>query len=453
MALIASRRSNTNENENNKQKATKTFLSPEDRLQSILDEAEKDLGSTQAPIRAKGIVSLGRLARGFTGALSKEQKAPSLIQELDDAGQELGSVNKTLDDWIEKVLELSMKALDDEESYVFLAAIQTIVAVGDLHPKRVLPTIASAIVQGQLHSSATAPIPLSQEQVIKLAEALVFTIRRRAVTDEYAPILINLILRGGARQKVQDPLQKDRIRIQQETDNYFVNGRRDSDESTEHDTEDVVLSQKERWKEQDIRLKTGGPIFDFEEADVVRSLRISIVSELVASAAPHVLAPYIGLIAKLATEAMHLEQQSRIIQRAAALLARELYARVLAEATDLANALEDIEDISSRAAIPISTALAESDEEALLATLNNFGSGTSSTNAQFVPDSTVVARCREAIDVRNQADSAGVFVASKLIIEERHLLESLPALLRGIASSQNSDETNPIAINPIETLR
>ena len=144
MALIAARKST----ESTTPVSNARPLSPEERLRNVLDEAEKDLGSSQAPIRAKGMVSLGRLARGFTGGLTKEQKMPSLIQELDENGNELGGPgDKRITDWIDRVLELSMVALGDNESYVYLAAIQTIVAVGDLHPRRVLPKIATAVVR------------------------------------------------------------------------------------------------------------------------------------------------------------------------------------------------------------------------------------------------------------------------------------------------------------------
>ena len=469
MALIASRRSVVTDDN---KPSTKVLLSPEDHLQSILEEAEKDLGSTQAPIRAKGMVSLGRLARGFTGALTKEQNVPSLIQELDESGKELSGVDETMTNWIERVLELSMVALGDKESYVYLAAIQTIVAVGDLHPRRVLPKIASAIVQSQLQLGGSdtnngdfhraEPIQISQEQVIKLAEALIFIIRRRAVTDEYIPILANLMLRGGSSStlptqtsaKNDAPINQDPQRIQRETDNYFTAGRFQNEETTEGAPDDGnALTKKELWEEQDIRVKTGGPIFDIEEAEIVRSLRISVLSELVASSASQAVAPYVGTLTRLVIEALHLEGRSRIVQRSAALLARELYARVLREAMDLSDALGDIEDLSASAVAPISIALVESDEEALSATLRAIGSGKSTPNNESVADSTLVARCKEAIGLRDEADQKGVFLASKLVLEEHRKLEELPVLFRGLAKPSEGNDSNAITLNPIETLR
>ena len=468
MALIASR--SFVATDDNKP-ATQILLSPEDRLRNILEEAEKDLGSTQAPIRAKAMVSLGRLARGFTGALTKEQNVPSLIQELDETGKELSGLDETMANWIERVLELSMVALGDNESYVYLAAIQTIVAVGDLHPRRVLPKIASAIVQSQLQLGGSdtnsgkfhraEPIQLSQEQVIKLAEALMFIIRRRAVTDEYIPILANLMLRGGSSRtlltetsaKNDAPIKQDPQRIQRETDNYFVAGRIQNEETTEEAPDDGnALTKKELWEEQDIRVKTGGPVFDIEEAEIVRSLRISVLSELVASSASQAVAPYVGSLTRLAIEALHLEGRSRIVQRSAARLARELYARVLREAIDLSDALGDIEDLSASAVAPISIALVESDEEALSATLRAIGSGKSAPNNESVADSTVVARCKEAIGLRDEADQKGVFLASKLVLEEHHKLKELPVLFQGLDRPSEGNDANAITLNPIETL-
>ena len=82
------------------------------------------------------------------------------------------------------------------------------------------------------------------------------------------------------------------------------------------------------------------------------------------------------------------------------------------------------------------------------------GPRSSSTNTEVLPDSTVVARCQEALDLRKQAEDVGVIVTAKLILEERHQLAEMPALLRSIASSRNSNESaSPVVLNPIDTLR
>ena len=487
MPLIASRKSVTS---NGAPSGTPTKPpSPEERLQDILDEAENDLESTQAPIRAKGMVSLGRLARGFTGALTREQKAPSLIRELDaESGKELATGDRAMTDWIEKVLKISMVALGDSESYVYLAAIQTIVAVGDLHPQRVLPKIATAIVKGELdvintsrdNAPPSATIRLSQEQIIKLAEALIFIIRRRAVTDEYVPMLVSLMLRSGNTKisstkfaakdgpsTIREPPRKDSVRIRQETDRYFATGRFGDDETTEEEEDEDTAgpaTQRELRDERDVRLRTGGPIFEFEEADVVRSLRITVLSELVASAAnPSALVPCVRLLSRTATEALHLEGDgSRIVQRSAALLARELYARIVEEAADLIDALEEEEDQrASPTLLPLSVALVEGDEESsLCATLRSMANGERShaNGTTVATDPAVVARCSEALSLRTEAEQRGAFLASQLVLEERRALERLPSVvLRKLASTSmdgnSSDAIGIKLLNPIETLR
>jgi hypothetical protein len=123
----------------------------------------------------------------------------------------------------------------------------------------------------------------------------------------------------------------------------------------------------------------------------------------------------------------------------------------------LSESLVGIEDLSSRPVLlPFSVALVESDEAALSATLRTFAFGTNiSTNAEIVTDSTVVARCKEALSLREKAEEAGVFLAAKLVLEERHQLEELPALFRGLGNTSEggSGESKAVRLNPIETLR
>jgi hypothetical protein len=113
MALIASRQAP----ENKTSTANKPGpLSTMDKLKRSLSQAEEDLQSTQPPLRARGMVSLGRLARGYLGIVPKE-KVP-LVMELEHP-------NSAEDDpvvfLIQEVLKLAMVALSDTESYVYLA--------------------------------------------------------------------------------------------------------------------------------------------------------------------------------------------------------------------------------------------------------------------------------------------------------------------------------------------
>ncbi|VEU36861.1 unnamed protein product [Pseudo-nitzschia multistriata] len=461
MAMIACRGSNNSElQEGDMDTTTQKILShsKEDRLRNILKDAEADLGSTQPPIRARGMVSLGKLARGFAGTLSSTQTIPKLVMELDEAGEVLGG-DRAHDFWVYEVLRLSMIALGDSESYVYLAAVQTIVAVGDLCPRHILPLIASAIVVGELDSLSVSknsinatPIRLSQEQIIKLTEALIFIIRRRAVTDEYVPIIVNLMLHGTAIIEKDEAVKAARITekekklIHRETAKYF-----------ETSVSDDELNQKELWEERDVLLKTGGPVFDVEETEVVRSLRISILSELLAESSSAAFAPFLKAIVRLVVDALQLQSHSRAVTRSAALLAREVYAKVLSEGWDLSNALAagGVVDRSSCAVIPVSVALVASGEEEVLCAILKKGSSDSISKAT---DPTLVSRCREALDLRVQAEETGIFTAAILVLEEDKKLGELPGIFRelisvGGESSLGIDgEKNIFQLNPIEML-
>jgi hypothetical protein len=507
MALIASRKS-VSADQGHEKVATSTTvdddLSARGKLRRTLTKAETDLRSVHPPIRARGMVSLGRLARGFTGTLLPKEKSPpsSVIQELDESGNVIGdNDDDNITFLIGEILRLSMVALNDTESYVYLAAIQTIVAVGDLHPRQVLPLVASAIVRGELSTVISSPlstpasaIKLSQEQIIKLAEALMFIIRRRAVTNEYVPMIVNLMLYGTSAKKeknvvsnnkspegiINDDTQpnvyqknkdkKNGSLIQQKTHEYFTGPQNQGgDDGGEDDDDDDNIEKEDVWEEQDIRLKTGGPIFDVEEADVARSLRISVLSELVMSSSSSSsgtsIASYCKVFVRLIVEVFHLEDKSsRAVTRSAALLARELYSQLLQEAQNLATAISGTNHFgggggggavngrssSSTSDIPFAVALISSDEELLLATLQRqFALEVEST----VDDPTTIARCREAVSIREQADTEGIFIAANLLIEERNKLNELPEIFRNMTSSTNRDGNCRIFhLNPVETL-
>ena len=100
-----------------------------DKLKRSVLQAEEDLQSTQPPIRARGMVSLGRLARGFTGIIPKE-KIP-LVTEFEESSESEEDPTPFL---IQEVLRLSMAALSDSESYVYLAVGSNVKTVILVHP-------------------------------------------------------------------------------------------------------------------------------------------------------------------------------------------------------------------------------------------------------------------------------------------------------------------------------
>jgi hypothetical protein len=114
MALIASRQA-PKEKESSTDKEIP--LSVMDKLRKMIRQSEEDLESTQPPIRARGMVSLGRLARGYLGILPKET-AP-LVVELEQADSP--NEDDPISFLIQEVLRLAMIALSDSESYVYLA--------------------------------------------------------------------------------------------------------------------------------------------------------------------------------------------------------------------------------------------------------------------------------------------------------------------------------------------
>jgi hypothetical protein len=98
-----------------------------EKLKQILGLAEKDLGSTEPPIRARGMVKLGRVARGYLGIiaeerLTKEESAP-LITEMKEDGP-ASREGDTIGFLVQEVLRLSISTLLDKESYVYLAVRQ-----------------------------------------------------------------------------------------------------------------------------------------------------------------------------------------------------------------------------------------------------------------------------------------------------------------------------------------
>lgn len=255
------------------------------------------------------------------------------------------------------------------------------VAIGDIRPREVLPILSLALVSGTvqvkdrkndnvnddkmsttLKTMIVTDMKLSQEQRIKLAEALMFIIRRRAATDEYVPYIVNIMVFGSksnqrigelsnhadvATKSTTSKQQQHQRQLQQkETHRYFLglNNNDDEDDDINNDSKDRtskyhddgffdVTTQRERWEEQDIRLKTGGPIFVSEENDIIRAVRISVLAELIATSKPSTMANHCHIFVRLPIDVLRFET-SRSVRRAAALLVRELYGCILREQYD-----------------------------------------------------------------------------------------------------------------------
>ena len=136
MALIASRcseptpetiqKGENGDNHSNEIGSSRSLFGNGNKWEEALACSRDDLESPHPPIRARGMVSLGKLARGYLAEADTPhlKQSPKLIEEIDDrasltrprvktgSNQSSGSL---------EILRLSTKALLDPESYVFLA--------------------------------------------------------------------------------------------------------------------------------------------------------------------------------------------------------------------------------------------------------------------------------------------------------------------------------------------
>ncbi|OQR99120.1 hypothetical protein THRCLA_06602 [Thraustotheca clavata] len=111
-------------------------------FENVIALSEQDLASPNVPLRARGLVRLNKLIRH-----NKEDTR----------------VN------VEVLMKLFIKHLNDTESYVYLASIQALSTLSDIHPKVAIPLLLQATQDTTKYSI---------DQRIKLSEALMFTARR-----------------------------------------------------------------------------------------------------------------------------------------------------------------------------------------------------------------------------------------------------------------------------------
>ncbi len=130
-------------------------MKQEKSFQQVLQGAEDDLKSPLVPLRARGVVSLTKLVR-----TSQQYRGDAQWR-----------------DYIIALVEMFIMHLEDSESYVFLAAVQGLSTLSDVHPDVTIPLLLSAVRNKSL----------SLEQRIKLSEALLFTAKRCGeVLPQYA---------------------------------------------------------------------------------------------------------------------------------------------------------------------------------------------------------------------------------------------------------------------------
>ncbi|KAL9185102.1 hypothetical protein ACHAXT_002879 [Thalassiosira profunda] len=412
MALIAAR----GETPSSNNAASASSASKKTRMEAIVEtlaEAESDLQSTQPPLRAKGVVSLRHVARSLTdGEGSAQSEKRGMVTELhgstktpalDPSTREgLALVSRTL-------ARICLNALSDSESYVYLASIQTLVAVSDVCPSEIMPLMGVAVAKGGLNVEVatadllTTPVQvsLSQEQRIKATEALLFMIRRRGDgIFLYGPPLLETMLFGSEHSSDAHDEGDAPLSIQSQTHSFFMG-----------DTDEESVNDDNHAKEKEMRLNTGGPVFLVEENEVLRAGAVSLVSELVSALNPSVIAAHCHTLVGLATDALQLEA-SRPVRRAAASLAREIYECTMREVTAEVGSKTDCKST-------MAIALAGAKEERLHNALSRCVSAddVAVEGKTRLVDPATQARCAEALGTRQELADMGVLQAAAIIAQ------------------------------------
>jgi Required for nuclear transport of RNA pol II C-terminus 1 len=376
-----------------------------------LSRCQEDLQSDEVPIRARAVVSLRHAACAL---LDSETPSNDLY----------------------RVLYLLMESLKDSDSYVYLAAIQTIAFLADAAPKLALPTIGRAVATGDLVLGNVKNDQFSSEQRVKLAEALVSSIRRKVAVHEYLSLLLDSMIFGGAASGVSHESSKENgVLIQEATHHYFLKG-------VHHDLDNAC--DEDRWDETDVRLRTGGPLFEEEEDEVVRAAKLSVVTELVMASQPAVLSRYCYTLVRCSIGCLQ-QGRSRPIRRSGALLARELYAAVIREHDEQVPVSSNCGEAPAHA-IPFSVAIVGAANEKSLALalerclhhedVNDLG-----VDQPRLADPATSARCQEALQARAEAEEIGILAAGRLLAESDIAASSQPLLQMLLEPSRNEDST------------
>jgi hypothetical protein len=309
-------------------------------------------------------------------------------------------------------LRLCVVALGDAESFVYLAAIQTLAVISDL-TLDVAQAIGIAVAVGVFHCRGFDTIELTNEQRVKLTEALIQTVRRKAVVEGNLASLIDILVFRNISLPDISPLVQTEVSdaaIHSQTHKYF---------SQRSDAIDSLTTKEELWEDMDIRLKTGGPLFVAEEADLVRSGKLVLVSELISKMHPASVARYCGILTWCATNTLILSEK-RIIRRSGALLARELYATLLREhfAVDgYGFAMQFVMGSEHELAVMLERCAAGEDLQDWV------------QNQERFFDPATVARCKEALELLCQARDAGILAAARVAANAMKRNAAVPILL------------------------
>ena len=349
-----------------------------------LAQIELDLHSSSVPLRARALVQLRHVAIAWEDLKSE-----------------------TPDNGVLKALHLSLRALLDPDSYVYLAAIQTIALLADAKPGLIVPILGKAVSIGVVEfvESTNQRIQLSTEQRVKLAEAIISFLRRKAAVNEFLPVLMDMMAFGGPRQSFCLSPEHGAL-IQKTTHDYFTTGSSGTNNSLGDD-----VSENDKWEGIDTRVLSGGPLFSVEESELVQAAKLSVVAELVSTMEPCITSYYCGVLVKYSIDSVRLGV-SRPVRRAGALLARELFAAMIREQ-------EEQRASGPSGQVPFAVSMVASHEDwlatALQRCLQQHDLNDLSYGKQRFGDSATEARCKEALGLRASAEKSGILPASRLL--------------------------------------
>jgi len=398
MALIATRNEVVTEDSVSKPRAAAGDKSDIELIVDHITEAERDLDSSQPPLRARGVVTLRHIARSLADSGVSHVPKKSLVIEVDSVKTSDGSKEQLV--LLARTLaRICLNALADSESYVYLASIHTLVAISDVCPSEIITLIGSVVSTGAVNvtvltnGAKETPMEMSfaQEQRIKAVEALIFIIRRRGDGIFLnGPSLLETMLFGQMKMATnQAGAAQDMSQlIQVQTHDYFQRSQEEGDDEVDART----------------RLGTGGPVFSCEEGDLLRSAAISLVCELISTLHPAVIAQYCHALVRLALDALQLES-SRPVRRSAALLARELYACVMRE-----ESAEEGSEKKATSAMAIAMVCAGEDKLVIALTRCVTATDVDSNNSLAVKgktrlvDPATQSRSKEALEMRDELD-------------------------------------------------
>ncbi|KAJ1452480.1 hypothetical protein M885DRAFT_526821 [Pelagophyceae sp. CCMP2097] len=160
-----------------------------DSVDAILADACVSLASKEPPERAFAIVQLANLAK----------KARNANDALRLAGRTSQPEAPQILEW-RKLAAIIVVALEDSESYVFLAAVHALALCADASPLDVIPWLCDAHETSKLKVfDDDDAVHLSESARARLGEALVTAMKRRdaAAIARYAPQLARSFIRGA----------------------------------------------------------------------------------------------------------------------------------------------------------------------------------------------------------------------------------------------------------------